>query len=770
MSQYKPSPKIVLGVIIALFFGVALFFRIALPYEQVFGGDWVKFTGVDAYYFMRQVDNLVQNFPHLISFDPYMRYPNGFDLGGQNFFVYLLSGIIWLFGLGSPSQHTVNVVAVYFPAILGAITVIPVYFIGKELFNRWAGVIAAGLIALLPGEILGRSILGHTDMDALQVLLTIVTMLFLILAIKASQQKELTFEHLKQREWAVVSKPLIYSLLTGIFLGIYLLAWKGAFIFVFIIFIYFVTQFIINYLKHKSSDYLCFVSVILFLVALSISLIAYPGMLYLASLVLVLIILPILASISRLMASRKVKPVYYLLAVVGLGLVGLAIWHIVNPRLLSLILSAFSIFSPTSVRLTTMEMKPLLFPHGTFSLSLAWNYFTTGFFLSLISLGILIYIVIRQGNAEKSLLVVWSLVILAASLGQCRFALFYALNVALLTGYLSSQVLKFTGLKEEPSKLLKITEKTRKKKVKPKKHRKSGFRITRRQINMALAIIVLFFLVFFPNITPAIANAKWVRFFPSDAWCNSLSWLKENTPDPFGKPDFYYDLYEKPFHYPETAYGIIAWWDSGYWIIRIGHRLPNCDPGGGARKVVGSFFISQDEASASKIVKNLKSKYIIIDNAMVTNKFYPMITYAGGSQEEYCDIYYRQQGDRLVPVLFYHPEYYRSLAARLYNFDGSRVTPQSTTVISYQERVSDEGVHYKEITSSRSFPTDKEATAYISKQTSGNYRIVGINPFISPVPIEALEHYKLIHSSHGCIEQPGVGMIPEVKIFEYVGD
>jgi len=493
-------------------------------------------------------------------------------------------------------------------------------------------------------------------------------------------------------------------------------------------------------------------------------------MLYLASLVLVLITLPTLISISRLMANRRVKPVYYLLTVVGLGLVGLAIWHIVNPRLFSLILSAFSIFTPTGVRLTTMEMKPLLFPTGIFSLALVWNYFTTGFFLSLISLGILIYIVTRQGNAEKSLLVVWSLVILAASLGQCRFALFYALNVALLTGYLSSQALKFTGLKEEPVKLLKITKKTKKKKVKPEKHRKSGFQITRRQTNMALAMTVLFFLVFFPNITPAIANAKLARFAPSDAWCNSLSWLKENTPDPFGEPDFYYQLHEKPFHYPDTAYGIIAWWDSGYWIIRIGRRLPNCDPGGGARKAVGSFFISQDEASASKIVKNLRSKYIIIDNAMVTNKFYSMITYAAGNQEEYRDIYYRQQEGRLVPVLFYHPEYYRSLAARLYNFDGSKVMPRSTTVISYQERVRDKGMPYKEITSFRSFPTDKEAAAYISKHTSGNYQIVGINPFISPVSIEALENYRLIHSSHGCIKQPGVGMIPEVKIFEYVGD
>ena len=139
VSRGKISPKFISGIILALFFGIALHLRVYLPYDQVFSGDWIKFTGVDAYYHMRIIDNLVHNFPHLASFNPSFIYPGGSGVGTIRFFDWLLATIIWVIGLGSPTQHTVDVVSVYFPAVLGALTVIPVYFIGKELFNRWAG-------------------------------------------------------------------------------------------------------------------------------------------------------------------------------------------------------------------------------------------------------------------------------------------------------------------------------------------------------------------------------------------------------------------------------------------------------------------------------------------------------------------------------------------------------------------------------------------------------------------------------------------------------
>jgi len=131
------------AILVAIFFSVALYIRVYFPYDQVFGSDWIKFTGIDAYWNMRVVDNLIHNFPHRMSFDPYYLYPGGQPVVVQ-FFNQILAGIIWIIGLGSPSQHTIDVVGVYFPAILGALCVIPVYFIGKELFGRWTGVLSAG--------------------------------------------------------------------------------------------------------------------------------------------------------------------------------------------------------------------------------------------------------------------------------------------------------------------------------------------------------------------------------------------------------------------------------------------------------------------------------------------------------------------------------------------------------------------------------------------------------------------------------------------------
>ena len=779
----KPSPKLLVGIILAILFGIALYLRIYLPYDQVFSGEWIKFTGVDAYYHMHLVDNLVHNFPHLTGFNPYGLYPGGAGVGSTWFFDWLLASIIWVIGLGSPTQHTVDVVGVYFPAVLGALTVIPVYFIGKELFNRWAGVISAGLIAILPGEFLGRSILGFTDQHVAEVLFTTVTILFLILAIKAARQRQLTFSHLKRRDWATSAKPITYSLLAGISLGIYLHTWLGALLFVFIIFIYFIIQFIIDHLKHKSTDYLCLISVPIFFIALVMFLPISPGKFYLASMIIALVTPLALSGISQLMASKEVRPAYYPLTLVGLGLAGWGLFRLVNPSLLSSMLGKFSIFAPRGVQLTTIEMQPLLPAGVSFLNTPAWGNFTTGFILSFISLGILIYLVIKRGGAEKTLLIVWSLIILVAALGQCRFAYYLAVNVALLTGYLSWLILGLAGFKEVAVKPVEIPKEVEKGKVKLKR-REGGFHVTTRQINMALAVVGVFFLVFFPNIKPAIATAKAARFAPSNAWCSSLSWLKENTPDPFGDPDFYYELHQSPqpgesYNYPESAYGVTAWWDYGYWITRIGHRIPNANPAQKPAAItnVAGFFLSQDEDSANEIIQELGSSYVIIDyeialvsftGGVVRGKFYAVAMWAGSSYQEFFDVYHIPQEDKLVPKLLFYPEYYRSLSIRLYNFDGKAVAPESSLVISYQERVRQDGKLYKEITSAEEFDSYEEAEAYVSSQESDNYRIVGTNQFISPVPLEALKHYRLVYSPDSYVTQAGIGMVPAVKIFEYI--
>ncbi|MFC2034985.1 oligosaccharyl transferase, archaeosortase A system-associated [Chloroflexota bacterium] len=884
------SPKLITGILVVLFFAVALYLRAYLPYDKVFTGDWIKLTGADAYYHMRVVDNLVHNFPHLFSFDPYFIYPNGIGVNIVHFFDWLLSGIIWVIGLGSPTQHTIDMVSVYYPPVLGALTVIPVYFIGKELFGRWAGVLSASLIALLPGEFLGRSILGFTDHHVAETLFTTLTMLFLILAIKTASRRQLTFSHLKRRDWATSAKPIIYGLLAGIFLGIYILTFIGAILFIFIIFSYFVIQMIINHLKGKSTNYLCLVGVVLFFVPLVVSVLIFSDKLLLVSVIIALLTLPVLNGVSRLIASKKIKSAYYPLTLIGLGLAGLGLLHLINPSLLGSMLRAFRVFVPIGVQLTTIEMQPLLFPQGSFTFTIAWGNFTTSFFLSIISFFIiLIYFVIKHGDAEKGILLVWSLVILVATLGQRRFGYYFAVNVALLTGYLSVLVYyiirfifdylrgestnymskqtlmlagsegiaaKSTGVPQEREyyEILGVTRRAtvkqirkafreltskyhadpehtegdeakfneineaykilndprkrttydrsryrmeERKKTKPKKRYLSGLPITIRHVTIAFSVIVIFFLILYPNIKPAVTTASQARFAPSDGWVSSLSWMRENTPEPFGDPDLYYQLEENytyrslywlernipnpsgdpvfysqlegNYEYPESAYGVIAWWDYGYWITRIAHRIPVANPSQAAGPVttIANLFTSQDEKAASEIIQELNSPYIIIDYETAVGKFWAIASWAGQEHTEFFDVYHVPREDRLEPIQLFHAEYYRSLSTRLYNFDGKAVTPESTLVISYQEKVSQEGTPYKEITSAEQFDDYEEAEAYLLSQESNNYKIVSADPTSSPIPLEELRHYTLIHGSDMLVKLSETWTGPAVKIFEY---
>ncbi len=473
------------------------------------------------------------------------------------------------------------------------------------------------------------------------------------------------------------------------------------------------------------------------------------------------------------MVSKKIKSAYYPLTILGVGIVGMGIFYAISSSLVKTMAGMLSfVFAPKGTQLTTIEMQPLLFPSGNLSFNLAWGNFTTTFFLALISLVVLIYFVVKQGNSEKSLLAVWTLVIFAVTLGQRRFAYYLAVNVALLTGYLSWLIVAPFLAKDSAIRAMPKSKATPRRKAIPQKR---GFHITVSQVNMSLALLIFFLVLFagggagssFANIfVVAQATASQVQYAPSDAWSSSMDWLKANSPEPLGNPDLYYQS-EKDYEYTKSVYGVLSWWDYGYWITRMAHRIPNANPGQDpkAQTSVASFFTSQDEASANKITQALKSSYVVIDFETATGKFWAIAMYAGTSQNEFFEQCWVPKENNVK--LYFYPEYFRSLCARLYSFDGKAVTPQNSAVISYQERKTTDGMVYKEIISETQFTTYEEANTYIQNQKSGNYKIVSTNPLSSPVPLEALGHYKLVHSSENSIQITDMGTVPEVKIFQY---
>lgn len=789
------STKAIYAVILLMIFGVALSIRVSLPYDGVFIGEWVRFGQNDPWYHMRVVENLVQHFPQRITFDPFTLFPYGQHAPFAPFFDLLLGFFIWVIGLGSPTQHTIEVVGAYFPAILGALVTVPVYFIGRTLFNRGVGLLAAGLIAILPGEFLFRSLLGFTDHHVAEVLFSTIAALFLILAIKKARETEPSFSHVWHRQWARLKHPLIYGILTGLVLGMYLLSWVGALLFVFILFVYVVVQYVIDHLRGRSTDYLCIIALPAFLIALVM--VApfpyppYPGKgMVIAALVIGLVALVALSALSRLLVYRHLRRLFYPIALALLGAAGLGVLYAAAPDLFLDMANRFTVFTPSTAARTISEVQPLLSQTGGFTLAIAWHYFTTGFYVALASLGLLVYAAIRERSAEKTFLIVWSLIMLVATIGQRRFGYYYAVNIAILSGYLSWRVIAWSlprgqtrqdqaedgrGDKRKASK----RRKSKKKRGEPGRPLSSYLRY----VLTAIASLVVFFGVFYPNIPEAVAVAE-IPPGPNESWHDALVWMRDNTPDPFGDPDVYYELYETPpagekYAYPESAYGVMSWWDYGHWITRIAHRIPNANPFQSGVGGAATFFTAQDESSATEMFESKGSRYAIIDYQMATTKFYAMPTWIGLEESQFFETYYEETGDgQAAPRRLYYPAYYRSMCARLYNFAGQAWDPDEWIaehaddqiwVISSETvmvtDVSGSKVTIKLITDKQLFSTYSEAEAFVA--SNSGYIIVGTHPFVSPVPLEEMERYTLVYESAEQVRIHEDEGTPYIRIFEY---
>ena len=763
--------------LLALIFLLSLFLRMAVPWEHVFSGNWVKFTDNDAYFYVRLLDNFVQHFPLTLSVDPYSIYPGGRELAGQPlFFVYLMGFVAWLLGGGAPSQHTVDLVAVYFPAVLGALLVFPVFFSGRAIFNKWAGLVATGFIALMPGEFLIRTLLGNTDSHALEIFFSTLFMLFLLLSVHYG--KALSAYPWPPTERRRSLRPLVYSLLAGLCLGLYLLSWAGALLFVFISFTWLLLQFIAGHLHGRPGAYLGAAGFIAYSAALLICITSSAGMLTWVSLAGAALSSAALAALSAWMRQRRLKAAYYPLMVATLAGAALGVAAIVSPQFLAGATGVLTNFFAWNPHITIAEMQPLLIQQGSFTFDLVWGNYTAASVMALLALATVIYRAFRRGEPEIVLLAVWSIIALLAALAMRRFAYYLAINAALLAGYTGWLVLRLCGLREDPAQ---PETAPGVKKIAGKKtgRKKAAAATAGNPARLALGIAVVAALVIYPNTGPLPGGDKpffdvatRALFAPSDAWCASLDWLRTNTPEPFGDAAYYYARY-KPAPAagaearPAASYSTVCWWDYGYWVTRIGHRVPFSNPGS-AQIGEQYFFTTGEKEEAARMAAGWNMRYVIVNGYMVNRDlgFKTIAGAAGLRTSKYYEIYYRQQKDKLSPTLLYYPDYYRTMAVRLYCFDGLKYEPQETAAISWEARTGADGFAYKEITGLKTFRSYPEAEAFIAAQVAGNWRMVGKEPGLSPVPLEALAGYRLAYSSSQQVKT-GTAETAEVKIFEY---
>jgi len=661
-----------------------------LPSKTVFlPNGVVKFATNDAWYHMRVLYFLLKNYPHRMFYTPWTFYPYGSYMHFGPFFEQMIAIPSLILGLGHPSSELVDTIGAYLPVVLGVLTVIPVYYIGKNLRGHKAGVIAAILIAIAPGQFLAGSMIGFTHSHVAESLFSTVFMMYFMLALISAKKNNLSFEHVFNKEFNVLKEPLIYSIMAGIMYSVYQLSWAGASLFALIALGYAVFQYILNNLRKESSDYLGIIGITIF--SLSIVLLLpsvhpeigfdiydyswYPVVVALGA----MLSFVVLSLIEKVLMQIRLNSYYYPLAIFGIGILGLTALSILSPSLYHTITNApTTIFSVHQHGESTIgEAASIFYLHGDFNLSGVFQNFTApGFFVSLLGIFILISNIFRKVKPEEVLILVWSVFILFAIYGQNRFAYYYSVNVSILGAYVGSLLL-------EKVKWDKFDENF-KASVKSTSGIKSFFNFFRLEhLAAVLAIVVI---LIYPMYGLAMQYTGGLDN-PNSEWLEACTWLRSNTPDTGMDFNAIYEAPKngEPFQYPSTAYGVMSWWDYGHYIEVMGHRMPNANPFqqgiGGRRKSINeknepgaaSFFTAPSEEEASAVLKAIDprpdkvgARYIMSDAIMATDIFPAMpewtldtagyfMPYVIGSASAYLP------SDR----------YYNSMEARLHIFDGN---------------------------------------------------------------------------------------------------
>ena len=582
-------------------------------YPQVFEQGRIVFLEADPYYHMWRVISYIDMFPKTFFFDSFINYPYGVVVGWPPLFDQTIALISIILGLGKPSAYLVESVGAFVPVLLGVLSIIVIYFLAKEIFNERIALYSSLIFAVLPAHA-QISFLGFTDHHVAEVLLSALSYLFFIRALKTNKHST--------------------AAISGILIGLSFLTWVGAPIFIGIILTYITIQFILDNKSKVESDHLLKIGTISFSIAFFTIILFYlwtpwqkeiqGGTLSYFQPIYVfisLIIVLISGMTSKIMKDQKWF--FYPSIIIVLFASFFYILAYTLPSFYDNLLNGIEyLLRDAPVLKQIIEAQPLFYTfEGTF---LGWQFFSNpvwysfafGFYFAIIGFFLLLYYHRTRIDKGTLFLVIWTLIVLALALWQRRFTYSLAVNVAILSGFLIDKIRSFS--------------------LKP------------------YYIIVILILVI-PNSVLAYNMAQSPPR-PSDDWYDSLIWLRENTPDP-GKP---------------PQYGIMTWWDYGNWILYISKRpvvANNFQIGGDE---AARFFVAPDETIGNTIMDKRKARYVIVDRRMGLNKFkqgdelvlkgtfMTVLSFADKNPAMYLDKYN-------LP----NDNYFQTMYARMHVFDGN---------------------------------------------------------------------------------------------------
>jgi oligosaccharyl transferase (archaeosortase A-associated) len=728
----------------------------------------VRLISTDPWFVMRQIDQVIHNFPNYAWFDPMTAFPDGKVIDWGPLFPVSAAAFCILFG-ATTSPGTMYVASI-FPVVLAALMVPVMYLTGRVLRDKWTGLIAAGLIAVIAGEYMYRGFFGYVDHHIMEVLFSTLFALVYLALLRYPGWEKITTKDLR-----TVTTPLILSVLAGFAYLLGLLNMPTIVLFALIVGIFTLAQGIADYFRKRSTLYLLFMNTTIFGVIIigfllfgvkstELSLAQY-SMAHVYVYLILIAVTAVLYALTRLFRGRRLLFIVFLIAA---ALLAIGIPLVILPEFGRLMFQSAGVFFANVWKpFYVSELRP-------WDLTRAVAVFNFGLVLMAGGFIVVLHEIYQARRAEAMFVLVWGAVMLFSTIQHLRYEYYLAVPLILLSAVAVMAAWSWGG--GDLRRLFRRSggEYPPRKRGKPSQEEtgEKPSRVRAAAAGIALVLLVLF-AVSSATISVVVANYQLeAPDMITDDWVSATEWMGTHTP---ATGVDYYRIYDKnEFQYPDTAYGILARWPAGHWITYISQRIPNANPFQDhitGRNNINNFLFAADEGTALNVSSALGSRFVVTDfwyttTLILDNESIPK----GQTMEDYAPTLIQPQASGDATVLhFFGQPFFRMVSTRLHNFDGSMVVPGTAFYVEY---VREAGVPYPIVTTMENLPAQetREKAAAAQATLTADHGAIALSGFVDqPVDvIPALKHFRLVYESPTDARQPGLAEIKGIKIFEIV--
>ena len=611
---------ILTGIII-----LALFLRVYFNVSEATDDGFKMTGGSDPYYMKRTIDWITTHHEHQIH-DPMLNYPTGIPNPRPPGFVWTIAvtGMVISPFFDGDVEEATWWATLFIPALFGALTVIPVYLIGKESFNKRTGLLAAFLLAIMAGHI-NMSTFSMADHDSFYLFWAVVSIYYIQRALVCMKDGIWVKDWTRLRDIRTGFQTMVrenrvslgYALFSGMSMSVIALSWKGFPYIMTIIVIYFFVQQFVNKLRGVDSLNISFITLVALAMPLALSAPYYALLGFVSWYTPPLFMLVAGAMVSLVMVPTRKVPWVLMLAVIGvLAAISLLLAIYVFEGFL---LGGGQYFVRTKLFATIAEAQA-----PTFS-RVAFSYGLVSFFLAFfIGIPYLFYRMVKSERKDVVLMFTWAAIAVYMTNSAVRFIFNGTPIIAIVSAWIIIEIIDWVDFR----KMVKDIRGLLSRGDGIADRFKAFYRGTSPRHVMG-AVLVLG-LVVFPNFMQGLDAA--IPYEDKKQWDDKIHDLYKANPlthnslysfvpddeaftgDGFSTwylgsfgPSFpngywlaYFDWLKEQNQMlaPEDRPAFLSWWDYGFWAIQLGEHPTVADNFQTGYQFAGNFIAAQGEEEA----------------------------------------------------------------------------------------------------------------------------------------------------------------------------